>query len=77
MLMQYNLRKSDIYFQFYNNLLSIVFVSYFLKPNIYNFRAQNFYKRNLMSLVAAATVGVIVVFAVETILKVLKFYKFY
>ncbi|XP_018304550.1 uncharacterized protein [Mycetomoellerius zeteki] len=37
--------------------------------------AQNFYKRNLMSLVAAATVGVIVVFAVETILKVLLYTK--
>ncbi|XP_018358181.1 PREDICTED: uncharacterized protein LOC108757978 [Trachymyrmex cornetzi] len=37
--------------------------------------AQNFYKRNLMSVVAANTVGLIVVFAVETILKVLLYTK--
>lgn len=37
--------------------------------------AQNFYKRNMMSLVAANIVGVIIVFAVETILKVLLYTK--
>ncbi|XP_024881119.1 uncharacterized protein LOC112460590, partial [Temnothorax curvispinosus] len=38
--------------------------------NIYK-GAQNYYKRNSLSIVAASTVGLIIVFAVETILKVL------
>ncbi|XP_071554093.1 uncharacterized protein [Temnothorax nylanderi] len=40
------------------------------EENIYK-EAQNYYKRNMLSIVAAATVGLILVFAVETILKVL------
>ncbi|KYN07608.1 PREDICTED: uncharacterized protein LOC108780209 [Cyphomyrmex costatus] len=37
--------------------------------------AQKFYERNLMSIIAASTVGLVIVFAVETILKVLLYTK--
>ncbi|XP_011692738.1 PREDICTED: uncharacterized protein LOC105452885 [Wasmannia auropunctata] len=36
---------------------------------------QNFYKRNLMSVIAATTVGLVLVFTVDTILKILVYTK--
>lgn len=65
-------------YQIFTSNYTIIFLVHhfiFLKFT-FNFRGQNFYKQNKLSIIAISIVGLILVFAVDTILKVLYFFIF-